>query len=326
MIIQDTGMDPVAHHAGVSGICRRAPDCFSAAAAPAEVLDSFFGTNTAFSATSPSLPGVTMSFSSFDAAAQAAGEKPASMAASISSSRSMPAMRSGWRWATGRWPRFQPSPQDSVPPKIVLAQNSGLVTDNNPVITGNVTDNLSGVASLTVSIDGGAPADVTFDAAGAFSVPVNLPANVSSDGAHQLAFIATDAAGNVSDPLDFSFVLDTATPVIGLAGDSVQDGGTLAAGALLDGTVTTGGSAGLVALSYQFDGGTPMPVGFDAGGAFDQTLELGGLATGAHTLVVSATDAAGNSASDTLDVMLPVLPPLTIAALTPTAGASDIGA
>jgi hypothetical protein len=40
-------------------------------------------------------------------------------------------------------------------PKVLLDQNSGIVTNTPPIITGHVLDNLSGVASLQVQIDGG---------------------------------------------------------------------------------------------------------------------------------------------------------------------------
>src|SRR5689334_25073227 len=42
-------------------------------AAGADVLSTFFGDDQSFSVTSPALPGVTRSFTSFDAAAQEAG-------------------------------------------------------------------------------------------------------------------------------------------------------------------------------------------------------------------------------------------------------------
>ena len=233
---------------------------FSAAAA--QVLDSFFGADTAFTATSPSLPGVTESFTSFDEAAQAAGESRVyggiHFQFSVDTGLTVGQQVGDWTLAA-----FDQS-QDTVPPRVVLDQTSGVVTNADPVITGDVTDKLSGVASLTVSLDGGAPGDVAFNADGTFSVPVSLPTNGSADGPHTLEFIATDAAGNVTSPLDFDFNLDTKAPVIALAVDSIQDGGTLAAGALLDGTVTTGSGVALTALSYAFDGGTPVPLGFDA--------------------------------------------------------------
>src|SRR5262249_14962340 len=60
-------------------------------------------------------------------------------------------------------------------------------------------------------------------------------------------------------------------------------------------------------------------------GAFDQAVDLSKLATGSHTLVLTATDAAGNAATDTLHVSLPVLPMITLTEVTPMAGEQDVG-
>ncbi len=216
--------------------------------------------------------------------------------------------------------------KDTVPPKVILNQTSKLVTNTDPTITGDATDNLSGVASLTASLDGGTPINVTFSSEGTFSVPVNLPTDGTADGAHSLSLEATDAAGNVASPVVFDFTLDTKPPQIGLAPGGVQNGGTLAAGAVLDGTVNTEAGVSLTALSYTIDGGTAVPIQFDAAtGAFDQGPDLTHLATGTHTLAISATDQAGNVTTDTLHVTLPALPPLTIASLTPMMGAGDVG-
>jgi hypothetical protein len=292
--------------------------------AAAQVLDSFFGSNYAFSTTSPSLAGVTLSFSSFDAAAQNAGDSriwggihfPFSVDAGFTVGQEV----GDWTLAV-----FNPT-QDTVPPKLVLNQASGLVTNTDPTITGDVTDNLSGVASLAVSLDGGTATVVSFDANGNFSVPVSLPTDGTADGQHTLTFSAVDAAGNVTSPVVFSFTLDTQAPQISLAADSIQNSGTLAAGAVLDGAVTTEAGVALTALSYAFDGGASAPLGFDAtSGAFDQALNLSQLGAGNHTLTLTATDAAGNSVTDTLNVALPSLPLLTIAELTPMMGASDVG-
>src|SRR5262249_37371710 len=102
-------------------------------------------------------------------------------------------------------------------------------------------------------------------------------------------------------------------------------GSDLAGGATLTGTVNAG-SAAITALSYAFDGGTTMPVSFDAAsGAFDVGLDLARLAVGAHTLTGATQDGAGNTASATVSVNLPATIPFTVTDATPTDGASDVG-
>jgi len=141
---------------------------------------------------------------------------------------------------------------------------------------------------------------------------------------HTLTLTASDARGNASAPLTFSFTLDTRAPTIALT--SLADSDTLSAGARLTGTADPTGST-LVSLAYAFDGGRTIPVSFDpATGQFDTDLDLSSLGVGAHTLTVAALDAAGHSAVSTLNLTLPESIPLTITRTTPSDGADDVGA
>jgi hypothetical protein len=312
---------------------------FSAAAA--QVLDNFFGNNVTFNATSESLPGTTFTYapptstamtlpdgtvvnvnSSFDVAAVEAGENriyggihfPFSVNAGLAL---------GTQVGDQTLAAFSTT-QDSVPPKIVINQATGLVANEDPTITGEVVTNF-GVASLTVVLDGGTPITVMVNSDGTFSLPITLPLDGSGDGAHTLAFTATDQDG-LQGTQSFSFDLATKPPQITLASNSMQNGATLAAGATITGTVAPEAGDSIVAFSYAFDGGAAMPIGFDpTTGAFDQALNLTDLALGNHTLVLTAMDAAGNKATDTLSASLLTEPTLTIASLTPMAMATDVG-
>jgi hypothetical protein len=298
---------------------------FSAAAA--DILSNFFGANYAFSCTDPSLgslPGVTRSYTNFTQAAQEAGESRiyGGIHYEFDNQDGLAAGQQVGNWVLQAFSNAQ----DTTPPKIVLNQTSGLVTNIDATITGVVTDNLSGVASLQVQIDSGAASKLSFNADGTFSVPVAPALDGSADGTHTLTFTATDAAGNVTSPLIFNFTLATKAPRIALASTSIQDGGALASSSHLTGAVTIETGDSLTGLSYAFDGGTTMPLAFDAStGAFDQGLDLTKLGAGNHTLTVTATDAARNQTTDTLHVSLPALPLLTIADVTPMAGAGDVG-
>jgi hypothetical protein len=69
-----------------------------------------------------------------------------------------------------------------------------------------------------------------------------------------------------------------------------------------------------------------VPLAFNAiTGAFDQVLDLTKVGLGNHNITLSASDAAGNATSQTLNVSLPSLPPLTVTGLTPMYGAADVG-
>src|SRR5262249_16073187 len=136
--------------------------------------------------------------------------------------------------------------------------------------------------------------------------------------------------GNVSAVTAFTFTLDTQAPVIALT--SPDANADLAASARLVGTVSGTGSA-ITVLNYQIDGGAAVPVPFtlDTGvpqpTPFEcaQVLDISRLATGAHTLTLSAQDAAGPTASTTETVTLSQLAQFTIARETPEAGSSDVG-
>ncbi len=186
-----------------------------------------------------------------------------------------------------------------MPPKIVFDQSPGLITKQNPVITGIVSDSLSGVASLEVVLNSSSMMDVAINTDGSFAVPVALALDGSSDGPHTLTFMAGDAAGNVSDPLAFDFSLITTAPQLTLDPDSVQDHGALTAGAVLSGIVSFADGDQLTAVSYAFDGGVSMPIAFDRKtGKFDEALNLSSLGVGQHSLALDVKDAAGNDSVD----------------------------
>ena len=186
--------------------------------------------------------------------------------------------------------------QDTVPPTVHLDQINGFATNVEPTITGTVTDNLSGVASLTAAIDGGTASAVTVNANGTFTLPLALAFDGSADGLHTVSLVAKDAAGNTASPQTLTFTLDTQAPKVTLNANSVQDNGTLAARAALSGTAIS--EAALKSLNYKIDGGTVVPLAFDrASGTFNQPLDLTHVTTGNHTLTL--TDAAGNVTTDT---------------------------
>src|SRR5205823_3606959 len=97
---------------------------------------------------------------------------------------------------------------------------SGLMTNHNITVSGQVSDDLSGVASLQEAIDNGSFANASFDAAGAFHFDTRFALDGTEDGRHTIHMQATDNAGNVSVAFDLSFTLstpskrDTAPPVV----------------------------------------------------------------------------------------------------------------
>ena len=291
---------------------------FSGAAA--EILTSVFGANVGFTTTSLGLPGVTRTFTSFEQAAQEAGRSRIYGGIHFEFSN-QDGLTAGHQLADFVLNRFTVT-TDTQGPKILLNQQAGIVTKTNLTLTGQVLDNLSGVAALQAKLDTGAFAPITVSPTGTFSLPTTLALNGTADGAHTLTFQATDNQNNVSTVL-FGFTLDTTAPTITLTAPIASD--VLTVASRLTGTVSGTGSA-ITKLTYGFDGGTAMPITIDPlSGVIDEPLDLSTLTVGNHSLTVTAMDAAGNVTTTNVVVSLATLIPLTITSVTPTSGSSDVG-
>jgi hypothetical protein len=290
---------------------------FSAAAA--QILANTFGDNTAFSTTSATLLGVTRSFTSFTQAAAEAGTsriyggihtRPANTAGE----------QIGRNVAAQVLARFEQT-QDSQAPNIVLAASPAAVRQNL-TLSGEVIDNLAGVASVEVRVDQGEWQALALNAQGGFSVTTAFALDGSAEGAHSVQLRARDVAGNLSATMTRSLMLDTRAPILNLS--SIAEGAVLDINSRLTGDASS--ASPIVSLRYAFDGAAAQPVGYDtATGRFDETLSLGNLGVGAHTLRVTALDAAGNTSILTRNVSLATLAPLTVTRATPTEGSDDVG-
>ena len=295
----------------------------SMSATAADILGSFFGQNVAFSAMSAS--GATRNFTSFSQAAQEAGRSGIFAGTDFQFSN-VAGQALGRNVGDAVLKTFDPT-NNTSPPKVEFDQpTTGLVTNKNPVITGHVLNDLSGVASLEVKIDNGTFVPVTFDKTGKFSVPVNFPLDGSADGQHTVTFLAKDVAGNTTNPLTVNFTLASQSPQINFT-NGLADGALLQAGTGLTGNVTTSAGVAVTGLSYSFDGGTSTSVVFDttAHNSFNQAFDLSKLGVGMHTLTVTASDAAGNVTTQSFLVALLKLIPLTITSVNPADGAGTVG-
>ncbi|HUY88576.1 MAG TPA: DUF4214 domain-containing protein, partial [Pirellulales bacterium] len=286
----------------------------------AGILDAVFGANTSFSAPSDALPGVTRSFDGFDAAAEEAGMSRIYAGIHFLFS-DLDGLAAGHSLADYVLSTFDTS-EDSVPPKVAITSPQQSSAANGQVtVTGQATDNLSGVQSLTAAVDDGNPVPLTFDASGNFTFTTTLPLDGSADGPHVIHFQAADFAGNFSIPTDLNFTLETNPPAIDLT--SPTDGATIDGATQLTGTVTS--ASNIVALDYDFDGGAALPFPLAADGGFAHALDLSTLSAGDHTLTVTATSAAGHTSQDSITVHLAAAIPLTVSSLLPVEGGSDVG-
>jgi RHS repeat-associated protein len=201
---------------------------------------------------------------------------------------------------------------DTQPPTILLGPSLPNSPVNvNPSLSGTVTDTQTGVSTLKVSLDGGAFTTVTLNAGGQFTLTTGLPTGGTADGVHSVRLRATDRAGNIADVFAGTFTLDTTPPSLVLTSP--------ASGASTNTNITVTGQAsdalaGLSKVELSLDGGSLAPLTLNATGGFTKstTLALDGTADGSHTVLVRATDEAGNvkqaSVTWTLDTRPPTAP------------------
>ncbi len=155
----------------------------------------------------------------------------------------------------------------------------------------------SGVSAMEVSLDGGAWVAADSATAHAFAG--------LAEGDHTVAVRATDAAGNTgSDSVSFSVDLaevDDVDPTVSITspadGEDVDSSSVTVAWEASDGT-----GSGVETIELQLDGGVWQTV-------TGTSYALSSLGEGSHTVVVRVTDAAGNSASDSVTFAVDTVDP-----------------
>lgn len=177
------------------------------------------------------------------------------------------------------------------------ANASGWWTSSPVGFTLNATDVGSGVKSIAYKV--GSATEVTVNAATATF-------NVSTQGPTVITYRATDNKGNVEAQKTFTLKLDSIAPAAptGLAID--QDTGSSATDGITDDEkpTITGAAEASSTVEIRIDGTLRWTVAAAANGTF--TAGSGGgayppgskLSAGAHTILVRAIDAAGNTGTD----------------------------
>jgi hypothetical protein len=179
---------------------------------------------------------------------------------------------------------------DSMPPVTTAAVSPAAPDGQNgwyvhPVtVTLNAYDNLSGVAKTEISLDGGSTW-LTYTA----------PVTLSQDSRYTVSYRSTDIAGNVEAVKTIGFNLDSTAPTITVSGlvygtysDSMEITPNLT---LSDNLSGVDSSKTTVAISTY---GLQQPVQQGA------TIPLYTLPLGSHTFIVTASDLAGNTGSQTV--------------------------
>lgn len=119
-----------------------------------------------------------------------------------------------------------------------------------------------------------------------------------TDGVHSISFIGQEASGAATQPVSYSWTVDTVAPTVTLNTTPVS----LSNQATATFSATTNDPTST--LSITLDGGVPQ--------AFTGTTSLSGISDGTHVVQISATDAAGNvsniaSYNWTVDLIAPTV-------------------
>src|SRR5699024_2890414 len=180
-------------------------------------------------------------------------------------------------------------PGDSTPPEVVAEVSGEQDADGNYVGSAEVvisaTDDDSGVESVEYRLDGGE-----------FG-PYESPVSVSEVGDHVVDFRATDAAGNTAeDSVEFSVVEESdpgdSTPpevVAEVSGEQDADGNYVGSAEVV--ISATDDDSGVESVEYRLDGGEVGP--YEA--------PVSGCEVGDHVVDFRDTDAAGNTAEDSVE-------------------------
>ena len=180
---------------------------------------------------------------------------------------------------------------DDVPPDV--SDDAPPYSASDPTnVTISAEDPGSGVASLSYSIDGSATRTV------AASSEATL---VTGEGTHTLVYLAEDTVGNVSNPVQTQFVIDTQPPTVSDDADALYS----ASPAEFTITADDASGSGIDRIEYRIDSGTTQTVSA-------ATAPVSVTGEGAHTVRYLAYDMAGNvstlgSAALTIDTAAPIV-------------------
>ncbi len=290
----------------------------AASGAAAAALTALFG-DQSFTTSSLGVPGVDRSFDSYWEAAQENADSRlwAGVHYDFSNQDGLDLGEDVALWAIEAFNNAA----DNTPPTIIIDVSVGYTSDLPFAVNGAVLDGLTGVEALTVSVNGGTPSAVTFEDNGVFTYSLGAS---TSDGTYDLAFNATDGAGNASETVTSTITVDRLAPALTLTSLNATDEleGT---DARLTGSIDGTGSP-IVALGYQIDGGKLTSLTFNQQtGSFDAALNLAMIAAGDHTVTVTAVDAAGNASTQDIPLSLATEVPFAVSGVSPAEGASEVG-
>jgi len=219
---------------------------------------------------------------------------------------------------------------DTTAPIVAISTPTANASVNSPfTLSGTATDAV-GVTAVRYTVDGGAATSILITPGKAVNYTTTLSG--LTPGAHTIAVVGVDAAGNTSTSASVAVTVnsptqpgDTTAPVVSISTPTAN--ASVNSPFMLSGTATDG--VGVTTVRYSVDGGAATTIAITPGKAVNYTTSLSGLTPGVHTIAVVGVDAAGNistPATVAVTVNTPAQPGDTTAPVvsisTPTANAS----
>jgi len=199
--------------------------------------------------------------------------------------------------------------KETIKPVITLVSpsNSAYVTNNKQPITFKVTDESGGsgvnLSSVKLKIDNTA---YTVTSTGMASTGITngyqfvfTPSSALADGEHTITINASDNDGNAATTVSASFTIDTVPPVLTISNPT--NGKITNQPSITVTGVTNDVTTSPVKVTILLNGTDVGTVTVGSDGSFSKAVTL---AEGTNSIVVKATDSAGQSTSITLSVKL----------------------
>lgn len=209
---------------------------------------------------------------------------------------------------------------ETVAPTISnLSPSSGsYITNNKPTITGQFTDTGSGINESSFTLQIGAGALIAYNAAGMTLTAIAngysfsyVPQTAIADGNTTITVKVSDNDGNQATATD-TFTIDTVKPSLNVT-TPTNNLVTNQANQTVSGTTSTT-NGGNLTISITLNGTDQGAVALNAG-SFSKAITL---ANGANTIVITSTDQAGQSTTQTISATLDtVAPTITSVTITP---------